>query len=66
MKDIAVIMPVYNTAEYLHRSIGSILSQRGVNLELLIINDGSTDYSENIIKYYVNKVPRVIYTQKQK
>lgn len=65
MKDIAVIMPVYNTAEYLHRSIGSILSQRGVNLELLIINDGSTDYSENIIKYYVNKVPRVIYTQKQ-
>ena len=47
---ISVIMPVYNTEKYLKQSIESVLNQTYDNIELIIINDGSTDKSEKIIK----------------
>lgn len=47
---VSVIMPVYNGAGYLAYAIESILSQTFKNFELLIINDGSTDNSEAIIR----------------
>ena len=42
-------MPCYNGEKYLNRSIGSIYSQNYSNIELIIVNDGSTDKSEKII-----------------
>lgn len=51
---ISIIMPVYNTEKYLKRSIESVLNQSYDNIELIIINDGSTDNSEKIIKKYLN------------
>ena len=60
---ISVILPVYNGEKYLAESIDSILNQTYRNFEFIIINDGSTDNSEQIIKsytdsniyYYINK-----------
>ncbi len=47
---ISVIVPVYNTEKYIEKCINSIFEQTYNNIELIIINDGSTDNSENIIK----------------
>lgn len=58
--DISVILPVYNAEEYLVDSIESILSQSFTNFELIIINDGSTDSSEQIIADYMLADARII------
>lgn len=52
-------MPVYNSEKYIEQSINSILNQTYKNFELIIINDGSTDGSENIIKK-INDI-RIVY-----
>lgn len=49
---ISVILPVYNGEQYLVEAIESILFQTLQDFELIIINDGSTDKSLDIIKYY--------------
>jgi glycosyltransferase involved in cell wall biosynthesis len=49
---VTVLMPVYNGEIYLREAIESILSQTFTDFEFLIINDGSTDKSEKIIKSY--------------
>lgn len=54
---ITVLMPVYNGEKYLKEAIDSILNQTFTDFEFLIINDGSTDNSEEIIKSY--KDPRI-------
>lgn len=50
---ISVILPVYNGERYLRESIKSILSQTHKNIELIIINDGSTDNSNLIIESFL-------------
>lgn len=50
---ISVIVPVYNSEKTLHRCIDSILAQTYTDFELLIIDDGSTDSSDEIIEAYV-------------
>lgn len=63
MKDkffISVVMSVYNSEEHLSESIESILKQTFSNFEFIIINDGSTDNSSNIIKKYQNIDKRII------
>jgi len=52
---ITVLMPVYNAAPYLAEAIDSILNQRFKDFEFLIINDGSTDNSLEIINSYKDK-----------
>ena len=59
MPRISIILPIYNGSAFLSESIESVLSQTFTNFELLIINDGSTDDSESIIKEYTD--PRIIY-----
>ncbi|MFD0826942.1 glycosyltransferase family 2 protein [Neobacillus sp. M.A.Huq-85] len=49
---ISVIMPVYNAEKYLAQSIESILNQSVQDFEFIIINDGSTDTSEDIIRSF--------------
>ena len=58
--DISVILPVFNGGKYLSKSIESILNQTFDNFEFIIINDGSTDNSLKIIKYYANLDSRII------
>ncbi len=55
---ISVIVPVYNVEKYLHISVDSILSQTYSNLEIILIDDGSTDNSGEICDEYVKKDSR--------
>ena len=48
--EVSIILPVYNSEKYIEKSVESILNQEFQNFELIIINDGSTDQSLNIIK----------------
>lgn len=58
---ITVIVPVYNREKYLKACLDSILNQTYKELEIVVINDGSTDNSELIIKEYTVKYPNIIY-----
>lgn len=49
---VSVVLPVYNAERYLEESVASILSQSYRNFELIIINDGSTDASPEILKRF--------------
>lgn len=57
---ISVIMPVYNSEKYLNEAIESILNQTFSNFEFIIINDGSTDQSLEIIYQYKNQDDRIV------
>lgn len=52
MKKVSVIVPVYNSEQYLGYCINSILSQTYSNIEVILINDGSTDNSLRICNNY--------------
>lgn len=47
---ISVIVPVYNTEKYLKRCIESLIQQTYINIEIILVNDGSTDNSFEICK----------------
>lgn len=57
---ISVIIPVYNTERYLPRCLDSVLSNTYDNLEVICINDGSTDNSRNILDNYKVSDERVV------
>lgn len=56
---ISVIVPVYNAEKYIERCIESILRQTFENYELIIVDDGSTDASEDICRRYARKDNRI-------
>jgi teichuronic acid biosynthesis glycosyltransferase TuaG len=58
-------MPAYNSEKYIHYSIESVLLQTYQNWELIIINDGSTDLTQNIVDEYIQIDKRIVsYYQK--
>lgn len=59
--EVSIIVPVYNTASYLPSCLESLTSQTYSNIEILLINDGSTDSSETIIKSFQEKDSRIRY-----
>ena len=56
---ISVIMPTYNSAGFIHSAIESVLNQTLRDWELLVVNDGSSDNTEEIVKSF--KDPRILY-----
>ena len=60
MTKISIIIPVYNTEQYLEQCIDSILNQTLKDIEIILINDGSTDKSYNILKKYEKKDSRIV------
>lgn len=61
MPKVSVIICTYNRAKLLPRAIDSVLSQDFKDFELLVIDDASTDETENLIASYIKKDPRVKY-----
>ncbi len=62
---ISVLLPVYNGEKYLGDAIKSILAQTFSDFELIIIDDGSTDNTPSIIKYYASIDPRIVVVSRQ-
>lgn len=56
---ISIIVPIYNTAKYLPRCIDSILNQTYKNLEIILIDDGSTDNSGQLADKYAKNDKRI-------
>lgn len=61
---VSVVLPIYNQEKYLDTSISSVQNQTYANLEIICVNDGSTDSSEAILKKYMEKDNRVIIISK--
>lgn len=61
---ISVIVPIYNAEKWLKRCLESIVNQTYTNLEILLINDGSTDNSFNICKDFEERDKRIILINK--
>jgi glycosyltransferase involved in cell wall biosynthesis len=58
---ISVIIPTYNRGSLLPRSIKSVLKQTYKNFELIIVDDGSTDYTKKIVEKYLKEDQRIKY-----
>lgn len=59
MDKVSILVPVYNSSEYLKKCVESILNQTYENIELVLVDDGSTDSSRDIIEEFKNKDNRV-------
>ena len=57
---VTVFIPLYNTEKYIRESLESILNQTYSNLEILIVDDGSTDQSINIVSSFTDSRIRLI------
>ena len=55
MPKVSVIVPVYNTEKYISRCLNSLLSQTFSDMEIICVNDGSTDNSKVILEEYASK-----------
>lgn len=63
---LSIIVPVYNVEQYLKRCLNSIFNNTFQDFELIIINDGSTDKSEDVILEFVDKYKdKIIYLSKK-
>ena len=56
---VSLIMPAYNAEDYIARSIDTALAQSFADMELIIVNDGSTDQTQRIIDWYKERYPQV-------
>ena len=63
---ISVVIPAYNNGKYIDKCLNSIINQTYTNIEIIIINDCSTDDTEQIILKYKNKDERILYLKNDK
>jgi len=59
MSKVSVIIPVYNTEKYLEKCLNSLINQTLHDIEIICVNDGSTDNSLNILNQYAQKDNRI-------
>ncbi len=62
---VSVVMSVYNGADHLIKSVESILVQEGVDFEFIIVNDGSTDESEEILAAFARRDNRIHFIEQE-
>jgi glycosyltransferase involved in cell wall biosynthesis len=62
---ISLIIPIYNVQSYLSRCLDSVINQTYKNLEIILVNDGSTDNSLEICQQYIDKDSRIILIDKE-
>lgn len=56
MKKVSIIVPVYNGQDFINRCLNSLINQTYSNVEIIVINDGSTDNSLDLLKKYNDKI----------
>ncbi|MCI8352157.1 MAG: glycosyltransferase [Clostridia bacterium] len=64
MAKVSVIVPVYNVENYIERCLNSLANQTLEDIEIIIVDDGSTDSSASIIKEYTDKYKNMTYYKK--
>lgn len=62
---VSLILPIYNMEKFLERCVDSILAQTYKNLEIILVNDGSKDRTDEICKKYASLDKRVIYVSQK-
>lgn len=60
MIKVSIIVPVYNVEKYLKKCLDSLVNQSLKAVEIIVVNDGSTDSSQKIIDLYADKYPNII------
>ena len=60
MPKVSIIVPVYNVERYIVRSMDSLVNQTLKDIEIIVVNDGSTDNSKKLIEIYQKKYPNKI------
>lgn len=66
MPRVSIILPTYNWAKYIAHAIESVCKQTYTDYEFLIINDSSTDTTEDIILQYTKEYPKILYIKNKK
>lgn len=66
MAKVSIIVPVYNVEKYLRKCLNSLINQTLKEIEIICINDGSTDKSLEILKEYKNRDSRIILLNQKK
>ena len=64
-KLVSIIVPVYNVEKYLPKCVGSLINQTYKNVEIILVDDGSTDQSGNICDTYLEKDNRIVVLHKK-
>ena len=62
---VSIIVPVYKTEEYLEKCLDSLIGQTLKDIEIVVVNDGSPDGSQQIIDAYASKYPQIVSVQKE-
>lgn len=65
MVKVSIIVPVYNVEDYLEKCLASLINQTLKEIEIIVVNDGSTDGSQEIIDRYSNLDNRIISLKKE-
>lgn len=65
MKSVSVVIPIYNVQPYLTKCLDSIYNQVDDKIEVILVNDGSTDNSLDICRKYAEKYPNTIVIDKE-
>lgn len=65
MAKVSVIVPVYNVERYIRKCLESLVNQTLYDMEIIVVNDGSTDLSKNIIEEYTSQYSNVKYYKKE-
>ena len=65
MPKVSVIVPVYNVENYIERCLNSLVNQTLKDIEIIVVNDGSTDNSIKVINDFLDKYKNIIYVEKK-
>ena len=67
LPDVSIVMPIYNSGKYIVECLDSVRAQQFCNYELILINDKSTDQTDELIKEYLHKAndSRILYYENE-
>ena len=60
---VSVVIPAYNAQSFIEETLQSVISQTYQNIEILVVDDGSTDKTAEIVQSFAHKDSRIIFLQ---